>query len=81
VNAIDPARIYIGGEITAAWDLVEGTVLSSLKERTLRPVGRHVEIVAVPASDYPRLKGAAALVPPLRLQHPSLPREMRMTRS
>ena len=62
VNAIDPARIYIGGEITAAWDLVEGTVLSSLKERTLRPVGRHVEIVAVPASDYPRLKGAAALV-------------------
>ncbi len=62
VNAVDPARIYIGGELTAAWDLVEGTVRGSLKERTLRPVGRHVEIVVVPASDYPRLKGAAALV-------------------
>ena len=62
VNAVDPARIYIGGEITAAWDLIEGTVRSSLKERTLRPVGRNVEIVVVPASDYPRLKGAAFLV-------------------
>ncbi|HMC20927.1 MAG TPA: ROK family transcriptional regulator [Thermoanaerobaculia bacterium] len=62
VNAVDPARIYIGGEIAAAWDLIETTVRSSLKERTLRPVGRHVEIVVVPADDYPRLKGAAALV-------------------
>lgn len=62
VNAVDPARIYIGGEITAAWNLIEGTVRSSLKERTLRPVGRNVEIVVVPASDYPRLKGAAFLV-------------------
>lgn len=62
VNAVDPARIYISGEITAAWDLIEGTVRSSLKERTLRPVGRHVEIVIVPASEYPRLRGAAALV-------------------
>src|SRR6185295_455626 len=26
INAIDPARIYIGGEITAAWDLIEPTV-------------------------------------------------------
>ena len=62
VNAVDPARIYIGGEITAAWNLIEGTVRSSLKERTLRPVGRNIEIVVVPASDYPRLKGAAFLV-------------------
>ena len=62
VNAIDPARIYIGGEIAAAWDLIEDTVRSNIKDRTLRPVGRHVEIVVVPADDYPRLKGAAALV-------------------
>lgn len=62
VSAIDPARIYISGEITAAWDLIEVTVRSSLKERTLRPVGRHVEIVVVAANEYPRLKGAAALV-------------------
>ena len=23
VNAIDPSRVYIGGEITTAWDLIE----------------------------------------------------------
>ncbi len=62
VNAVDPARIYIGGEIAAAWDLIETTVRSNLKDRTLRPVGRNVEIAVVPADDYPRLKGAAALV-------------------
>lgn len=62
VNAVDPARIYISGEITGAWDLIEVTVRSSLKERTLRPVGREVDIIVVPASEYPRLKGAAALV-------------------
>jgi len=62
VNAVDPARIYIGGEITAAWDLIEDPLRSSLKERTLRPVGRNVEIIVVPPSDYPRLKGAAFLV-------------------
>ncbi len=26
INALDPARVYIGGEITLAWDLIEGTV-------------------------------------------------------
>src|SRR5918911_377257 len=26
INAIDPTRIYIGGEITAAWDRIEATV-------------------------------------------------------
>ena len=29
VNAIDPAHVYIGGEITAAWDLIEATVRSA----------------------------------------------------
>jgi len=62
VNAVDPARIYIGGEIAAAWDLIELAVRGALKERTLRPVGRNVDIIVVPASDYPRLKGAVALV-------------------
>src|SRR5262249_10415326 len=26
VNAIDPSHLFIGGEITAAWDLIEDTV-------------------------------------------------------
>ena len=30
VYAVDPARIYIGGEIAAAWDLIEDAVRSTL---------------------------------------------------
>ena len=37
VNAIDPAHVYIGGEITAAWDLIEATVRAGLAERALTP--------------------------------------------
>ena len=34
INVLDPARVYIGGEITAAWDLIEGPIRSALWERT-----------------------------------------------
>lgn len=62
VNAIDPARIYLGGEILSAWDLIEPTVRQALRSRSLAPTGADVEIVIVPSQDYPRLRGAAALV-------------------
>ena len=62
VNALDPARVYIGGEITLAWDLIEGTVRTALAERTLTPAAAETEIRPVAASEYPRLQGAAALV-------------------
>ena len=62
VNALDPARVYIGGEITQAWDLIEGTVRSALAERTLTPAAAGTEIRPVAASEHPRLQGAAALV-------------------
>ena len=62
VNATDPARIYIGGEITAAWDLIEATVRAALKERALTPAAGATDIRPVPASEHPRLRGAAALV-------------------
>ena len=62
VNVIDPVRIYLGGEIVAAWDLVEVTVRQALGSRVLAPASSDVEIVPVPIPDYPRLKGAAALV-------------------
>ena len=35
INVLDPARVYIGGEITLAWDLIEGTVRTALGERAL----------------------------------------------
>lgn len=62
VNAVDPARIYIGGEIIAAWDLIEGDVRAALAERALSPDAARTEIRVVSLEDQPRLRGAAALV-------------------
>ena len=62
VNTIDPDCVVISGEITTAWDLVEGTVRSALAERALTPAGARADILIVPAEDQPRLRGAAMLV-------------------
>lgn len=62
INAVDPSRVYIGGEITEAWDLIEQQVRDAIKERTLTSDLGRVSIGIVPASEYPRLRGAAALV-------------------
>jgi predicted NBD/HSP70 family sugar kinase len=62
VNAIDPSHVYIGGEITAAWDLIEATVRAALAERALTPPAGATPITIVPPEQYPRLRGAAALV-------------------
>jgi N-acetylglucosamine repressor len=62
VNIFDPDRIYIGGEITQAWDLIENTLRAALAERALIPGTVSPEIVPVPATDFPRLRGAAVLV-------------------
>ncbi len=62
VNAVDPARIYIGGEITTAWDMLEPIVRAALDERTLAPIRGRIDMVVVPHEQLPRLRGAAALV-------------------
>ena len=62
INVLDPARVYIGGEITLAWDLIEGSVRAALAERALTASAANTEIVPVAAGEHPRLQGAAALV-------------------
>jgi N-acetylglucosamine repressor len=62
VNVFDPTRVYVGGEITTAWDLIEGDVRSAFAERALTPAAAATEIRPVPAGENPRLQGAAALV-------------------
>ncbi|HZN10371.1 MAG TPA: ROK family protein [Blastocatellia bacterium] len=62
VNAVDPARIYIGGEITGAWDLIEPAVRAALAERALSPDAAGTEIRVVSLADHPRLRGAVALL-------------------
>jgi predicted NBD/HSP70 family sugar kinase len=62
INVVDPARVYIGGEITTAWDLIGPTIKAALAERALTPAAASVTITPVNAGEYPRLRGAAALV-------------------
>lgn len=62
INAVDPSRIYIGGEITEAWDLIEPQVREAIKERTLTEELGATPIRIVPAFEHPRLRGAVALV-------------------
>ena len=62
INAFDPARVYIGGEITQAWDLIEPTMRAALAERALTAGAAATTIRPVSASEYPRLQGAAAIV-------------------
>ena len=62
INAIDPARVYLSGEITGAWDLLEKTVRTALAERVLVAAAAETELALVPAADHPRLQGAVALV-------------------
>ncbi len=62
INAIDPSQIYLGGEITEAWDLIEPQVRDAIKERTLTRELGVTPIRIVPAIEYPRLRGAVALV-------------------
>jgi N-acetylglucosamine repressor len=62
VKALDPRRIYVGGEITAAWDLLAPTVRESLREDAVIRETGETEIRTVPLGEHPRLRGAAALI-------------------
>jgi predicted NBD/HSP70 family sugar kinase len=62
INIINPDCVFIGGEIVAAWDLVESTVRAALAERALTPAAAATDLVTVPAEGHPRLRGAALLV-------------------
>ena len=62
INAVDPSCVYIGGEITEAWDLIESEVHDAIRERTLTKELGATAIRTVPAVEHPRLRGAVALV-------------------
>ncbi len=62
LNVIDPSHIYLSGEITAAWDLIETPVRAGLAERVLTQSAGATPIILVPPEQYPRLRGAASLV-------------------
>jgi N-acetylglucosamine repressor len=62
VNIINPDGIYLAGEITNAWDVIEETVRSAMLERTLTEAAARTPLRITPAQEYPRLRGAAALI-------------------
>jgi len=62
VNTINPECIYLDGEITTAWDLIEATVTIALRERVLTEKGGRTPLRIASKQDYPRLRGAAALI-------------------
>ena len=62
VNALNPSRIIVGGEITAAWDLVEDEIRAGISERSLTDRAGATPIIPEVASRHPRLRGATALV-------------------
>jgi predicted NBD/HSP70 family sugar kinase len=62
IHALDPTCVYVGGEITVAWDLIEPALRAALAERALIPAVAETDIRPVAAGEHPRLQGAAALV-------------------
>lgn len=62
VNALNPAKIYVGGEITAAWDLIEGAVHTAIMARALSAAAAATPIIPEQVGGHPRLRGALALV-------------------
>jgi predicted NBD/HSP70 family sugar kinase len=62
VNAVNPDCIYLGGEITTAWDLIENSVRNAMSERTLTGTAVRTPLRVTSNQDHPRLRGAAALI-------------------
>ena len=62
VQALNPAQIFVGGEITGAWDLVEPALRAEIARRALTRRAAETPLVPEPAGSFPRLRGAIALV-------------------
>ena len=62
VSAFNPGRIYIGGEVTAAWSLIEGPLREALVAETLTEGARATQIVPDRDPAEYRMLGAVALV-------------------
>jgi len=62
VSALNPKRIYVAGEVTAAWDLVEKPLRQALAEGTLTAAARETPVLPDSAPGEYRTLGAIALV-------------------
>ncbi|GLC23901.1 ROK family transcriptional regulator [Roseisolibacter agri] len=62
VSVFNPGRIFVGGEITAAWDLLDAPVRRALVEDTLTDAARATSVVPDRSPAEYRLLGAVALL-------------------
>jgi N-acetylglucosamine repressor len=62
VNVINPDCIYMSGEITSAWDLIEETVRQAVAERALTDTAARTPLRISVTQEPSRLRGAAALI-------------------
>lgn len=62
INALNPARVILGGELTEAWDLIDPIMRQAVAERTLTAAAAETPILPEPTDGYSRLRGATALV-------------------
>ena len=62
VSAFNPGRIYVGGEVTAAWELLDGPIRRALVEDTLTDAARATPVVPDRSPAEYRVLGAVALV-------------------
>jgi predicted NBD/HSP70 family sugar kinase len=62
VSAFNPKRLYIGGEITAAWEIIEPRMREALVENTLTEAARTTPVYPDTNPAEYRLLGAVALV-------------------
>ncbi|MET0626255.1 MAG: ROK family transcriptional regulator [Pyrinomonadaceae bacterium] len=62
INVLNPDSIYLAGEITAGWDLIEEPLRVGLVERVLTEAAARTPLRVSAAHEYPRLRGAAALI-------------------
>jgi N-acetylglucosamine repressor len=62
VNALNPGRIVVGGEITAAWDVLGPEIERELGARALTAAAATTPVIPQPADGHPRLRGASSLV-------------------
>jgi len=62
INVINPDCFYLSGEITTAWDLIEDRVRQGISERALIGAAGRTPLRVTSTHEYPRLRGAAALI-------------------
>jgi N-acetylglucosamine repressor len=62
VNSVNPAMIFVGGEITAAWELFAPAIATAIESRALTANAARTPVVPEAPGSFPRLQGATALI-------------------